>query len=298
MIIKISESQLRTISSILRENYTMNENIFRSLSKVISKPTTSTLSKTIKKGNPKIVKAGKDISYLKDQIKKFKNEESILMKKFIEKNISKEQYISDIKKLHSKYNFTKINDALFNRRYLLNVEKNKSIVGNLPQENILKNKYQLGRNISHGGSHNLGVFDLGNGYVAKASPSGWRDQGIQNLKWKDKIKSPRVMKTVQVKSFVDSEGKEIVYQVQQKATGIGMDKMTADQIKKIPQKHKLNFENDVRELENAKISIDPSKRSNFVYDPNKGIQFIDLGGVTNIRSNTDDVINAILNPFK
>jgi len=152
-----------------------------------------------------------------------------------------------------------------------------------------------GTNISQGGQNNIGVFDLGDGYVAKVSSfkiGGWYDQGIGNLKWKDKIKSPRVMKTVEVKSFIDSKGKEVVYQIQQKAIGKPMDQLTKAELEKIPKIHIENFKKDLEELYRNNIVVDP-KVSNFIYDPSKGIQFIDLGGIRKYNK-TQDSAEGIL----
>ena len=102
------------------------------------------------------------------------------------------------------------------------------------------------------------------------------------------------MKTVQVKSFTNANGKEVVYQVQQKATGRSMDKMSVDEIRKIPEIHKQNFIKDVDELESLGGVIDPSKMSNFFYDPAKGIQIIDLGGINTTRTKKDVIIKHVL----
>ena len=130
------------------------------------------------------------------------------------------------------------------------------------------------------------------GYVAKVG-RGWNDSGIQNLKFMNTIQSPRVMKTVQVKSFLDSKGNETVYLVQQKAIGKSMEKMTKEEIHRIPSNHIKNFENDLQELYNKKVQIDP-KRSNFIYDPQKGIQFVDLLGINSSVMRPESVMRNVL----
>jgi len=218
----------------------------------------------------KPAKLGQDIGHLRQIIIGFNREEAILIDRLGQGKINQTQYNSELAKLRSKSQ--KVRDALYKRYEQLKIEKNRMVVANTPQENIIKSRYEAmrrGSNISQGGVNNLGVFDLGNGYVAKIAEHGWQDPGIQNVYWKDKIKSPRVMKTVQVASFIDSEGKEVVYQIQQKATGTPLKNMSIDAMAKglnpfanIPEIHRTNFKN--------------------LYDPSNGIQFIDLGGQRNI----------------
>jgi membrane-bound lytic murein transglycosylase MltF len=142
----------------------------------------------------------------------------------------------------------------------------------LPQENILRDENQLGINISDGGSNNKGVFEVGDKYVAKLNAHGY-DDASRLLAYKDKIKSNRISKTVQVKDF---DGK--VYQVQEKVVGIPISKMTELELSNIPKKHIDNFWKDKKELDNLGLSIDISGgKSNIIYDKNKGFQFIDLG---------------------
>ena len=52
--------------------------------------------------------------------------------------------------------------------------------------------------------------------------------------------------------------------------------MSVDEIRKIPDIHKKNFEKDLIELKNIGVTVDPSKMNNFIYNPSKGIQLIDL----------------------
>jgi len=226
----------------------------------------------------KKAKLGQDIGHLRQIIIRINREEAILIDRLGQGKINQTQYNSELAKLRSKSQ--KVRDALYKRYEQLNIEKNRMVVANTPQENIIKSRYEAigGKDIRQGGINNRGVFDLGNGYVAKIAERGWQDPGIQNVYWKDKIKSPRVMKTVQVKSFIDSEGKEVVYQIQQKATGTPLKNISIDDI---PEIHRTNFKKDLEELHKNKINID-SNKENFLYDPNKGIQFIDLGGQRNI----------------
>jgi hypothetical protein len=230
----------------------------------------------------------------------YQSEQNFFIEKLKKKEISREQYAKEIEKLNLKYGMD-----VNNSKNLINAEnalrnkilqnKNITLVQNSPQKDILRFPTQLKNkiNISGGaGLNNKGVFDLGNGYVAKAG-TGWTDPGIQNLKFMNTVKSPRVMKTVQVKSFRDLKGNETVYLVQQKAIGKSMEKMTKEEIKAIPSNHIKNFENDLQELYSKKIQLDP-KRSNFIYDPQKGIQFVDLLGINSSVMTPESVMRNVL----
>jgi len=235
------------------------------------------------------------IKYLRNQEKLFLEKEALLMAKLRNKEINAQQFASDYGELLKKYDIENVRNGITKLRQQINIEKNRMVVANTPQENIIKSRYDAirGKDIRQGGSNNLGVFELGDGNVAKLSDMGWNDPGIRNLKWKDRIKSPRVMKTVQVRSFINSEGKEVVYQVQQKATGRPMNKLTKTEIEKIPEIHKINFKKDLEELYRNNVFVDPNPE-NFLYDPNKGIQFIDLGGIQKYKHTSAEKILDVL----
>jgi len=272
-IIRLTESDLvRIIRNLI------NEQPGKIIGQKLVRPVLNLVRGQGGKQISKTAKLGQDIGHLRQIIIRFNREEAILIDRLGQGKINQTQYNSELAKLRSKSQ--KVRDALYKRYEQLNIEKNRMVVANTPQENIIKSRYEAirGKDIRQGGINNRGVFDLGNGYVAKIAERGWQDPGIQNVYWKDKIKSPRVMKTVQVKSFIDSEGKEVVYQIQQKATGTPLKNISIDDI---PEIHRTNFKKDLEELHKNKINID-SNKENFLYDPNKGIQFIDLGGQRNI----------------
>jgi len=148
----------------------------------------------------------------------------------------------------------------------------KQNIANTPQKNILKSEDQLGKDISDGGTNNKGVFELEDNYVARLSAHGYDDASLL-VNYADKIKSPRVAKTLQVKEI---NGK--VYQVQEKVTGTPMPQLSEAELQNIPKEHIDNFWKDKAELENLGLTIDISGgKSNIFYDPKKGFQFIDLG---------------------
>lgn len=140
------------------------------------------------------------------------------------------------------------------------------------QQNIMQSEEQLGRNISDGGSNSLGVFELGDNHVARLSKYG-HDDASRLVNYAERIKSPRTAKTLQVKEI---DGK--VYQVQEKASGTPITKMSETELRDVPQEHVDNFWKDKAELDELGLSIDVSgEKSNIFYDRNKGFQFIDLG---------------------
>ena len=158
----------------------------------------------------------------------------------------------------------------------------KQDIANTPQQNILKFEEQLGKDISDGGSNTKGVFELGDNYVARLSAHGY-DDASRLINYADKIKSPRIAKTLQVKEL---NGK--VYQVQEKVTGIPITKLSETELQNIPKEHIDNFWKDKAELDELGLSIDISGgKSNIFYDSEKGFQIIDLGIGTNA---TNEVI--------
>jgi hypothetical protein len=219
------------------------------------------------------------IMFYQNKKVKFESDWKVIIDKFRSKQINATQFTTELNNLKVRYGIKDVNyfnDMISKLNDSKKVSNLKNIAGNAPQENILKSPNQLGKNISAGGSNNLGVFDLGNGYVAKKTSHGFKDDSIVMLNYKDKIKSPRISKTVQVKNMVDKSGKESIYIVQQKSVGRPMSDMSIDEIRKIPDIHRKNFEKDLIELKNIGVTVDPSKMNNFIYDPSKGIQLIDL----------------------
>jgi hypothetical protein len=182
--------------------------------------------------------------------------------------ITGEEYTIGAKKL----NPTPFDNPRHKLEQQLREHKVKQDIINTPQQNILKSESQLGKNISDGGSNTKGVFELGDDYVARLSAHGY-DDASRLINYTDKIKSPRISKTLQVKEI---DGK--VYQVQEKATGTPITKLSIEDYKNIPKQHIDNFWKDKTELDKLGLSIDISGgKSNVFYNKNKGFQFIDLG---------------------
>ena len=208
-----------------------------------------------------------NISKLKSEKELYEKNYQSLVSKYKNKEITPEQYKIEYQKIAPENPYL-IGDLEKQVREL----KVKQDIFNTPQKNILTSETQLGKNISDGGSNNKGVFELGDNYVAKLSAHGY-DDASRLVNYADKLTSPRIMKTHQVKEF---NGK--VYQVQDKATGIPYTQLSEQQLKNLPKNHIDNFYKDIAELEKNGLNIDISGgKSNIFYDSKKGFQFIDLG---------------------
>jgi hypothetical protein len=182
--------------------------------------------------------------------------------------ITGEEYTIGAKKL----NPTPFDNPRYTLEKQLREHKVKQEIVNTPQQNILKSEEQLGKNISDGGTNNKGVFELGDDHVARLSTHRY-DDASRLVNYADKIKSPRIAKTVQVKEI---DGK--VYQVQEKVQGTPITKLSKEDYNNIPKQHIDNFWKDKSELDKLGLSIDISGgKSNVFYDTKKGFQFIDLG---------------------
>lgn len=66
------------------------------------------------------------------------------------------------------------------------------------------------------------------------------------------------------------------YQILDRAKGIQMDELSPEYIESIPQQHFDEFVKRAHMIESGGLKIDPSKSSNFFYDPDMGFSFIDL----------------------
>lgn len=141
------------------------------------------------------------------------------------------------------------------------------------QEDILKNDSDLLDNISLGGTNSKGVYNiLGHkDYIAKEINS--IDDAVLLINYANSIKSPRIMKTVQ---YIEINNRHFV--IQKKASGTNLHSLNSNEIEKITTLQKNNFLADLEELRAIGLNIDISgNKANYFYDPNLGIQIIDLG---------------------
>ena len=74
------------------------------------------------------------------------------------------------------------------------------------------------------------------------------------------------------------------------AKGVTGNKLTAEEIQSVPDKHWRAFEATIRTLSDRGISTDLTKRSNFLYDKEKGFQFIDLDNISADGTSTEKFI--------
>lgn len=255
---------------------------------------------------------------LESQIAKLKEQEvlaeesrKVLWSEYKAGNITAEEYTVGANKLYSESNPRFELEAQLRN---LKADESRNIIKEIPQQNILKSKEQLGEDVrifeNELGSNNEGVYDLNNGYVAKLTRHGFYPESDNMLvAYADKIKSPRTAKVLQIKEI---DGK--VYQVQNKATGIPISQLSEAELKNIPKEHIDNFWKDKAELDELGLSMDIAGGgkydSNIFYNPEKGFQIIDLGigksptneviaqtykglklpGSPNVVSSVDDVV--------
>lgn len=223
-------------------------------------------------------------SEIKNTITDKDNKFKLLWDDYTNGKITKEEYIAEQQNINTVEDLKK--EAALSKQ--IRQKKIELQLQDTHENNILTSESQLGKNISTGGSNTIGVYELPNNQVARLSKYGYDDASLL-VNYKDKITSPVIKKTLQVKNI---DGK--VYQVQQRATGNSIYDLTESQISKIPKEHLEEFWKAKRQLDNLGLNIDISgKKANIFYDPAKGFEIIDLG--IGQPTSTKELINAF--PF-
>ena len=122
------------------------------------------------------------------------------------------------------------------------------------------------------GSRNIGLFAFKDKFVKLIK--GKRKTSKENLsRLRERVADmPNVFPGLEVIDLPG--GKQAV--VMDRATGKLASELTQEEIDSIPQEHWDGFEQTVRELSDRGVQTDLTKRSNFLYDKDKGFQFIDL----------------------
>lgn len=185
------------------------------------------------------------------------------------KEISGEEYTNQVKALFP-YEITQ--NPIYRLKKQIRELQVQSDINWVKQEQILTNINQLGENISDGGMNNKGVFLLWKDYIARKSARGY-DDASRLILYKDRIQSAVIKKTLQVTKL---DG--YVYQVQQRAYGQSLTKLTTQEKNIIPQQHLEQFWNAIDEMRELWISLDISwGKSNVFYDQKYGFSIIDLG---------------------
>jgi hypothetical protein len=144
-------------------------------------------------------------------------------------------------------------------------------VDSLDLENTIETL--LGENIQKGGGNAEGVYDIpSTGLVVIVKPeTSYEHRGDLTYLTQQLNNNPRIPRTLKV--FV-KDGK--TYQIMERVTGTQVDLLSIDILENIPQEHYNQFVQDLHTLNDIGLMIDPSKRSNFFYDPDRGFCFIDL----------------------
>ena len=143
------------------------------------------------------------------------------------------------------------------------------------------------KNIQEGGSNAQGVFEIENEnlILIKKSKGTFEFEGtlpyiMQDI---DTDRIPRILDVFQTG--------EATFKIMEKAKGIQLDKLSQDQIADIPQEHFNNFAKDIARLDELGLQFDPSKNSNFFYDPQIGFSIIDISDFLQNPENTNNPSN-------
>jgi hypothetical protein len=190
-------------------------------------------------------------------------------------------YDEQIRKKHTEYRLTRIN-------FLTQAKPPDSLRQRVLDLNVKENLDKLqGKDIQAGGSNAKGVFEIENGdfVLIKKSKGTYEYEGALPYLMQD-VGTERIPRVLEV-----FETDNATYKVMEKAKGVQVDTLSADEIAQIPQEHFDQFVEDIARLDGMGLQIDPSKRSNFFYDKNIGFSIIDIGDPhydpmrTDVRSN-------------
>jgi hypothetical protein len=145
----------------------------------------------------------------------------------------------------------------------------------------------LSHDIQSGGSNAQGVFLIsGTNLVAIQKSEGSYPYNI-GLPYLTSLfeNDPHIPRTYQVfRKWGYS------YQILDRANGKQMDELSPEYIRSIPQQHFDEFVRRAHMIESCGLKIDPSKSSNFFYDPDIGFSFIDLG--PNYNESTYSILDS------
>ena len=143
------------------------------------------------------------------------------------------------------------------------------------EEEFVRDVDNLEREKGDGG-RNIGLFSFKDKFVKLVK--GKRKTSKEDLeRLKDRVADmPNVFPGLETIDLPN--GSQAV--VMDKATGKLGNELTEEEINNIPQEHWDDFEQTIRELSNRGVQTDLTKRSNVLYDKDKGFQFIDLEGAS------------------
>jgi len=126
------------------------------------------------------------------------------------------------------------------------------------------------------GGKNIGIYPYGNYIIKRVKPArAFKQEDVDRLAQRvsgmERVIVPKAIITLK-------DGSQAI--IMDKATGTGAEKLSDDQIDKIPQEHWDRFLEDIKALSGKGIQTDLTKRSNFFYDSSKGFQFLDIEGAS------------------
>ena len=126
------------------------------------------------------------------------------------------------------------------------------------------------------GGKNIGIYPYGNYIIKRVKPArAFKQEDVDRLAQRvsgmERVIVPKAIITLK-------DGSQAL--IMDKATGTGAEKLSDDQIDKIPQEHWDRFLEDIKALSGKGIQTDLTKRSNLFYDSSKGFQFLDIEGAS------------------
>jgi hypothetical protein len=126
------------------------------------------------------------------------------------------------------------------------------------------------------GGKNIGIYPYGNYIIKRVKPArAFKQEDVDRLAQRvsgmERVIVPKAIITLK-------DGSQAI--IMDKATGTGAEKLSDDQIDKIPQEHWDRFLEDIKALSGKGVQTDLTKRSNLFYDFSKGFQFLDIEGAS------------------
>ncbi|MBI5135569.1 hypothetical protein HZA86_05055 [Candidatus Uhrbacteria bacterium] len=219
----------------------------------------------------KLISSKDEFKLLSDKLSELENSiDNQIVRKKTEYRLTRMEYLSE----------TTPPDAIRQRVLDLHIEDNIEQFTNL--------------SIQAGGSNAQGVFEIENGdfVLIKKVPESY-EYNVALPFIMQGIQSDRIPRVLQIFKTDDA-----TYTVTERARGTQVDQLSEEQIAEIPQEHFNQFLRDLAMLGEKGLQIDPSKKSNFFYDAQKGFSIIDIGDHHNAPTQTGIPNNLRVNDLQ
>jgi len=145
-----------------------------------------------------------------------------------------------------------------------------------------------GKDIQEGGINTLGVYEIEGGefVLIKKPKSVFRSEDALPYLMQD-VGTDRIPRVLEIFHTDDA-----TYKVMERASGVQLDKLTAEQVAEIPQEHIDQLVADLFKMEGMGLEADASKKSNFFYDKEKGFSIIDILDAYYVPDEEENPINV------